>query len=499
MKTNKWLFSFAAMVVVGVAVLAFRWNPQQPDFRQFPFKKVQGITIPVLRQEAFQELFAANPEVPKTGQEAVQLARRLYSVAGRAEVQEECGEPIYGGLFAALSNPDISDSSRDEVDNVVDADVPPLPATYTCGHFKFFYTTSNANPDHNVTLANIQATCTVLNKAWNDYATNFKEPKHYVSGGQKLIDVKVYYLGPSLFGSTSSSQNYIELNSKSVVREPCNRQTTPVHELFHRVQYAYGYISGTANMKWAVEATAAWSQKYRASNVGDWMSRMNTGLQSPDVALINRSYDACHFWVYLGRRGGGERPCIKLAWQTYQTNGKNMLNAVETVVKNRIGATLTRNWFVEQWHNNNFIKDLSNATTLQDYQEDEWTRTCGGITYGPLAEVPRTNITLNAGTNSTRNGSVSAYGADYYVYNVGATVNKVNLDFTATVNGFAYTVILINGAQWTGINRSLSGREDFSYTKIFTPGTVTKIAVVVGGNPTGGNYTIKANASSASS
>jgi hypothetical protein len=489
------------IVVFCVTALFALWanaNSQQAlQVRQFPFKKVQGINIDVLRKDVFDQIFAANPEVPKTGPEVIQLARRLYSASGRLQIQEECGEHVYGSLFAALANPDIADATRDEVDNAVDADTPPLPKTHTCGHFKFYYTTNNANPDHNVTLAEIQATCTVLNNAWNDYAANFKEPKHYVSGGQKLIDVKVYYLGSSLYGATSSNWNYIELNSKAVVKNACRRQTTPVHELFHRVQYAYGYLTGTPNMKWAVEATASWSQKYRASNVGDWMGRMNSGLQSPDVALVTgRSYDACHFWIYLGRRGNGEKQCVKLAWQTYQTNGKNMPNAVETVVKTRIGAAFTRNWFVEQWNNANFMKDLTNATAMQDYQEDEWTRTCGGVTYGPLAEVPRINVALNAGSNDTKNGSVSAYGADYYVYNLGPTVKKVEINFTATVNGFAYTVILIKGSNWTGMFRSLAGAKNYNFTRTFAPGDITKIAVVAGGNPNGGNYTIKAKASS---
>ncbi|KNY28689.1 hypothetical protein [Pseudobacteroides cellulosolvens] len=210
--------------------------------------------------------------------------------------------------------------------------MPSLPLTYTSGHFKFYYTTNDSITTNNVTLADIAATAVILNNAWNDFTTNFIEPKSYLSSNnEKLIDVYVYDLGSGLYGQTSSYWNYIELNSNQVVSDYYKRKTTPVHELFHRVQYNYGYISGTSNMSWAVEGTASWSQKYLASDVGDWMQRMNQGLSITDTDLIaNRSYNACHFWCYLGQRttngeyGGIEKDFIKQTWYQYSTNGHNM-------------------------------------------------------------------------------------------------------------------------------------------------------------------------------
>lgn len=470
--------------------------------RQFQFKKMMGVQIPVLSQASFQQHFAMNPDVPKTNEAVRQLARRLYSSAGRAQIQEECGEYVYGCLFAALSNPDISDETRDEVDADMDADTPSLPQTYTSGHFKFYYTTSDSNSDNNVTLADIQATAVVLNNAWNSYATNFKEPKHYVSGGQKLIDVKVYYLGSTLNGVTDSGWNHIELNSKTVVKNACKRQTTPVHELFHRVQYAYGYITGTSDMKWATEGTASWSQKYLGQNVGDWMSRMNEGLQNPDRKLMKnpddggRSYDACHFWVYLGQKGNGEKESIKLAWATYQTNGKNMKNAVETVIKTRVPNGVSVDQFVGWWNFTNYYKDVSNASAEKDYVEDEWTKNCGGTSYGPLDSVPTTNKTLNVGTNYNTNAGVSAYGADYYVFTIGATVKKVQIDITAASKNFGYAVIqLKNNVMQTYQRTAAGGYDNYSFTKTLTPGQLSHIVLVVIGNPGGGNYSVSAKGS----
>jgi hypothetical protein len=431
-------------------------------------------------------------EIPGSYHAALGLAKRLYSKAGREEIKEECGETAYGNLFAALSNPEISDTTIDAVGELADADMPALPLTYTSGHFKFYYTTTDPDPNNNVTLAEIQATATVLNNAWNDYVVNFKEPKNYISGGVKLIDVNVYYLGTSLYGQTSSYWNYIDLNSKYVVKDACKRQTTPVHELFHRVEYSYGYISGTANMSWAVEGMASWSQKYRASNVGDWMDRMNQGLNYPDLNLITgRSYNACHYWCYLGQRGGSEKTFVKTVWSTYETNGKNMKNAVDTTIKSLIGAAYTFDAVTAWWMFTNFYKDMTNASTSFDYEEDEWTRNCGGIWYGPLNQASRTNVTLNLGTNYTTNGTVAAYGADYYVFNIAANATRVEITATAASNNFGFAVIEIkDGAMRTYRRDPAGGRDGLSYAKDFATGEVSQIALLVMGNPDGGDYTV---------
>lgn len=208
-----------------------------------------------------------------------------------------------------------------------------------------------------------------------------------------------------------------------------------VHELFHRVQYSYGYKSGTSNMKWAAEATASWSEKYLASHVGDWMREMNNGLLKPDAALTDRSYDACHFWVYLGQRGNGEKECVKLAWENYQKNGEIMQSAVESVVKARINSQYTFNDFVGRWAFANYHKDLTNAESSFDYDEDELKLKCGDKNYGPLASVPRISQTLNANSTLNDTGSVREYGgADYCLQNWSAGKRGGNSSHSHTTN-----------------------------------------------------------------
>jgi hypothetical protein len=497
---RKYIYRFAFLVIVGFALFALIEQPisgsSDKVLRQFFFDKTSGVVIDIYTSEAFEERFGDNPAVPKTDEEVLELAQELYTPEG-IQVDEECGEDPVGVLFAALTNPEISDQTRDEVDELVDAAAPPLPETYTSGHFRFLYTTSDSNPDHNVTLAAIQTTATILNNAWNDYAVNFVEPKHYVdSCGNKRIDVKVYYLGQYLYGQTSSFWDHMELNSKQVVMNniPCKRETTPVHELFHRCQYTYGYVTGTSIDKWAVEGTASWSQKHMASHVGDWMDRMDQGLAAPDKKLIgsSRSYDACHFWVYFGQYGGGsEADLIEDVWAEYSVNGNDMRSAAEDVSWSRHSRTLDH--LVQLWSFTNFSKDF-NIFTWADYVEDEWTRTCDGVTHGPLDSVYAIPVTLNSGVPyNSGTQTVQEYGADYYVITLGAGVSEVTFSMTGTGSNFGYAYWALDGSTHITYARSPAGGTSGFGPVTWDFANMDKIAIMVVGTPNSGSYSITAS------
>jgi len=456
--------------------------------------------IPVLKKPAFEQTFGGNNLIPRNSQAIRALSKRLFSAEGRSQL-DECAEFEYGNLFAALANPDVSDADRDAVDSDADASMPTFNKSYTSGHFRFQYTDNNANSKHNSTLNDIKATATVLNAAWDDYTANFKKPKHYLKlvtvfppKFDEMIDVKCYDLGDSLYGVTNSSWNHIELNSNKVVNNANRRKTTPVHELFHRVEYSYGYVTGTPNMKWAVEATASWSQKYRAPEVGDWMGRINSGLQSPDGDLTSRSYDVCGMWCYMGQRAGNERNFIKKAWSEYNiTNAYNMKLALQKAIQAQIPNGTSLDQLIGWWNFTNFYKDMANAASSFDYAEDE--NGAGG--FGPLQSVPTTNKTLTKGGAAVASsGSCASYGADYHVYSLSGSPTKVEIKITTT-GKFGYALIKYKGStmQSQGYSRTPSGGNgNYTYTETINPATTDKVALVVIGNPTGGSYSISAKA-----
>jgi hypothetical protein len=404
------------------------------------------------------------------------------------EITEDCGEEDVGVLFAALQNPAISDSTRKMVSDIIIAAIPPLPKVKlsASGHFKIYYTTNNANPIHNVTDEQINSLATHLDSYWNSYAASFKDPKYKLVNGKKRIDVKVYYIDANTLGQTASGWDHIELNSSSCVQNACKRRTTSAHELFHRVQYAYGYVSGTANLKWIVEGTAAWSQKFTNQSLRDYMSRMNSGLSSPNTALITgRSYDACHFWTYLQEQASSS--AIKQVWAKYQVNGLKAKEAVGSVTTARLGLNFDK--YAAKWSKANYMKDLANAIKGgYDYDENVITKTSCGVAYGPLRKVPVTAGTINPNSSYTQAGSVTPYGAKYHVFTLGATLKDLSISFKGT-GSFEVHFIGINDNAWQSIANTTA--TTYNYKKTLTAGQWDKLAVMVMGTTTAGNYTLK--------
>jgi hypothetical protein len=288
------------------------------------------------------------------------------------------------------------------------------------------------------------------------------------------------------------------LCSKNVVKNPCNRLTTPGHELFHRVQYTYGYVSGTPDIKWATEGTAVWSQKHLASQVGDWLEWMDEGLDEPNKALITeRSYDATHFWPYLGQQAKGEKETIKQVWSTFAQNGNNMKQAVETVIKDRINKNANFDCFAGWWMIANFLKDVSNNPVF-DYAEDEETRKCNGTTYGPLKNVPREERPLTPGSSLSLTGSVKSYGAKYYVFTLTKLPIKVDISVKGASRNFGFAVAEIKNDQYQRYQHTVAGSLDtYSYTTNIWANQSNKIALMVMGNPAGGTYEVRVKASEA--
>lgn len=459
-----------------------------------------GPLVEVLSQESFEARFGDNIHIPRNERAIIALAEKLYPSLWdkmkpaapleeiTEEITEDCGEENVGILFAALQNPEISDSTRRIVSEIMAAAIPPLPKTKTSasGHFKIWYTTNNADPIHNVTDPQIENLATLLDSYWNKYTTSFKEPKHKIVSGKKRIDVKVYYISASTLGQTASGWDHIELNSATCVRDACKRRTTSAHELFHRVQYAYGYISGTANSRWIVEGTAAWSQKFTNSSIRDYMARMNSGLNSPGTSLITgRSYDACHFWVYLQEQTSSS--AIKQVWAKYQVNGLKAKEAVGSVTTARLGLNFDK--YTTKWSKANYIKDLANAKSGgYDYDDNAVTKISCGVTYGPLRKVPVTTGTINPNSSFTQSGSVNPYGAKYHVFTLGKTLKNLSVNFKGT-GSFELAFIGIKNNQWKSItNKTLTS---YNYKKTLTAGQWDKLAVMVMGTTKGGNYSLK--------
>jgi len=501
---------FLALLVLLPALLLAPLPVLSQSYFQFD---TQDVRIEILSPEKFESAFGGNPDIPRTDAAVLALAQRLYpSLAAKRAMppplevepqplhpefepgqprppppQPRCGAPQVGALFAALRNPAIANSTRHLVEQIMAESTPALPRTYSSTNFLIKYTDNDPDPKNNVTLSQVKATAALLEKYYAKYVTSFTAPKASLP-----LKVAIYYIDPKTWGQTASSWNRIELNSEAV-RNYCGRRWVSAHELFHRVQYSYGYVSGLPRMDWAVEGSASWAEKFacKSEDIWHYLYDMSDGLNQPDKDLFkSRKYDACHLWVYLEEQARTYL-AVKDFWVNYQGN-KNPSSALASVIKARWNLGLYP--FLQRWHQANILKDLDGISARFDYQEDEvQVKSNCGFTWGLLAHVePAGTYNLDSSSRNIIGNFVAPGGADYWVFNLDPTMKRVKINFDGTFNGvtgdFYCSFILLKGNIPT-IYNTTSNDYTFYYEDL-GPGNYDKLIVIVAGRSKGGNYTL---------
>jgi hypothetical protein len=476
-------------------------------------------------KEQLDEILKANPNAPTDDESALSFARQLLPptdqrveeamelsfaegsvklAASEESDYEWCGEYTLGLLEAVLESTLISPDAKSEIETMMVDAMPALEKEKTIGHFHFLWTEVSADSRDNVTEADIDATAAALNDSWNLYVANFRQPKANLVGGVRIVDVEVYFKA-GLYGSTSSHTNKIFLNSRDCVRDTCRRLTTSAHELFHRVQYAYGYVTGTGGQTWWVEGTASWSQDFCYDHINDYVTRIDGGLTSPDRSLLERSYDACHYWKYFGEQlhkrstaVTSEGQAMKEFLATYSSNGLNAQAASSTVTLGRISRNFNQHF--QDWSKANYIKNLDHPGIRYAYDENDEVTTSCGRTYGPYRQVAPTvdrTISSNTYTWTSPIQTTNAYGSDYLVFNIAPAVTRISIRFEGNPTGgagrFSAHLIMIKDNHWRVIYNSPSTTEQ-TFDANFAAGTYDRAVLVVNSLATGGQYEVSVNA-----
>ena len=471
------------------------------------------------------DILKSNPDAPTNDQHALDMGRKLFPFSDeRTEESFElkfsdrvvkcschedenvdwCGESTYGLLEAALASTLISEKVKDVINRRIGSSKPTFEKEKTVGHFRFKWTENSTKPLNNVSEADIDATALILNESWDRYTIDFRQPKADKVDGHSIIDVEVYYMDGAN-GKTTSFSNVIFLNSRFVVSDDCRRKTTSAHELFHRVEYSYGYVTGTAAQTWWVEALGSWSQDYSYNAVNDYVTRVNPGLAKPHSRLLRRSYDACHYWKYfaeqLKKRSSEvmtEQQVIKEFLEAYENNGLDAKAASESVTRNRISMNFDQ--FFQDWAKTNYIKDLGNSDLQYGYNEDkEVTNSCSR-TYGPYRKVePVVEEVIDSNDYSfvtSMMREVEQYGTDYLHFEIGQEVTRTNFRFKGNPNGgvgrFSCHLILIKSNEYKEILDNVNGK-DHTWNLVLEKAQYDRCAIAINGLATGGEYEVSVN------
>ena len=482
-----------------------------------------------MTQEELTALLRSNSDAPQTGRAALDLAQRLYVPqdvrleanyrlplpsgpqileASDAPMVETCGEYSRGLVDLALEANVLSDDDRNAVTAAIDASTPNLEKQKHIGRFHFHWTEVSSEPDDNVTETQIDQTGAVLNDLYEKFSNDFRPPKADVVDGEPLIEIKTYFDG-GLYGSTSSHRNEIFLNSRDVIRDDCRRQTTSAHELFHRVQYSYGYVTGTANQRWWVEALGAWSQQYAFPDQMDYIRRIVAGLRNPRKPLLERSYDACHFWKLLGERlvsgsqlYGDEHDAIRAFMEQHDSNGKLARQACEAILDN-LHTVRPLERFFSDFATCNIAKDLTSCP--QPYHDNQVSVVNCARSYGPYPPVlPSSDILIadDADSWSSPETLVGEFATVYYRARFATSVSTVIANFVANSDGgqaeFDVATILVFGDTFVDVRRGFLNSDHSESYDIAHEGIDSLIFAISGVSPGEGIFKLHLSGGAAS-
>jgi len=389
----------------------------------------------------------------------------------------------------------LEQAQRDDIEADMDADTPTFENSTETAHFILRWTNKSAHAADNIADASIVTeTGGFLEDAWSVYVSAFGR-KPYVAVGKTKIEV--LFQDISGYGVASPPDGPIQFDAQSWVTIPGIRRPTSAHELFHKLQYAFGYRTKwdpVAPYKWFSEGSAAWAEVFRWSRVSaDY--KVQDLFQNPDFNLYDASYSALPFWVFFEARQKStplDQP-MRNYLHRYESHGKE-----EQALAEAIG---------DEWPPNNVYGTLPHFFAL--FARERWlgawkvgpTGSVYGNILGPANKVlaPSTLIVavpLEDGDTYLGAGSVSGLGSDYYRFDLGATAAAQTMNVVvdgATGGDFSYYLIWQKAGKWKRASFPFATKTDLAHSETIDLAQADQLVIAISGRGKGGAYSIKAS------
>jgi len=468
------------------------------------------VSIPVLDEATWKRFATLDPAIPRTFPRLREYGRLLYGPRRRQmprmvrelprigairSLYHECGEAAWQRLFRGLSNPRLTRAQREAIEADLDADMPAFDHSIETDHFILRWTDSSANATDNIAdEAIVTETGDFLEDAWSRYEAAFGRTPYLPAGAAKME--VVFYDIPGAHGVASPPDGPLQLNSDSWVTTPGLRQPVSAHELFHKLEYAFGYRTSwdpAAPYQWFSEGLSSWAEVFvwqrvsRATKITDLFT-------NPDLNLYDASYSALPFWVFFEARqksDAADNPILHFL-TTCEPAG-DIRGALEQVVD-------------EEWAPNNVYGQLDTFYALFARERRlGWWRAgpTGGLYPNILAPdgtiiTPALSVTdVPIGLSDTYevNETVSPLGSDYYrfAFQPDADGETFSFSVTGAVGGnYSYYLMWEKNNVWIRATFPFGSSGDYSYSQAVNLADADALVLAISGRGAGGSYTLSA-------
>jgi hypothetical protein len=222
--------------------------------------------------------------------------------------------------------------------HTVDSEMPVFESRLETDHFVLKWTSKSSDPRDNISDPKVvMETAGYLETAWEKYSSLFGRSPYTAPGKNK---VEVVFRDIDCYGVADPPEGPIQFNASAWVKNCGIRQPTSAHELFHKLQYAYGYKTKWHPQRpymWFTEGTAAWSEVFVWGRVSR-TCKVDEIFKNTKLDLYDADDMAMPFWIYFVQ-GNHDHPDNELMVQLLQ-NCEQLQNeklALNKVIKENYG------------------------------------------------------------------------------------------------------------------------------------------------------------------
>ncbi len=222
----------------------------------------------------------------------------------------------------------------------IEAERPPFENRLETQHFIFKWTAKSSHAADNLSDPEVvRQTADYMEAAWDKLTGLFGRTPYLPPGSSKVV---VIFHDLDCYAYADPPEGPIELNSLVWMRMPSIRQSTSAHELFHKLQYAYGYKTRWPAGKpslWFTEGTAAWAEVFVWGRVTR-SCKIEGMFYDPSMDLFDAEDMALPFWIYFVSGNGGfpeDRLMVKF-FEKYEDEKGNVNAALFDVIRESYGS-----------------------------------------------------------------------------------------------------------------------------------------------------------------
>jgi len=177
--------------------------------------------------------------------------------------------------------------------------IPSFENRMETEHFVLKWTNNSAHPADNIADPQVvRETAGYLETAWDKLTGLFGRTPYLPPGGSKIA---VIFHDLDCYAYADPPEGPIELNSGVWAKRPSIRQSTSAHELFHKLQYAYGFKTRWPPRKpmlWFTEGTAGWAEVFVCGRVTR-SCKIEDMFMDKSIDLYKAEDMALPFWIFF--------------------------------------------------------------------------------------------------------------------------------------------------------------------------------------------------------